>query len=155
MREHPLEHRIPPPALGALIGLLMWLVARLGPTLDLAPAVRLGAALAAVLLGAAFAGAGAWSFRRARTTVNPLQPDSASALVTSGVYRYTRNPMYVGFACLLLGWALYLAAPWALLGPLAFVLFMNRFQIAPEERALARLFGAGFEAYRARVRRWL
>ena len=110
-----------------------------------------------ILIGAGllFVLAGGISFRRARTTVNPLKPEAASALVTSGIYRYTRNPMYVGFALWLLAWGLYLASPLVLLGVLGFVLYMNRLQIAPEERALGRLFGADFAAYRQRVRRWL
>lgn len=56
---------------------------------------------------------------------------------------------------LLLAWACYLAAPWALVGVLAFVLYIQRFQIAPEERALAQIFGDEFQRYRAQVRRWL
>lgn len=112
-------------------------------------------ALPLIGAGLLFVLAGGISFRRARTTVNPLKPEAASALVTSGIYRYTRNPMYVGFALWLLAWGLYLASPLVLLGVLGFVLYMNRLQIAPEERALGRLFGADFAAYRQRVRRWL
>lgn len=98
---------------------------------------------------------GVMAFRRARTTVNPLNPEAATALVIVGVYRYTRNPMYVGLATMLVGWAVYLAAPLALLGPPIFVLFIARFQIVPEERALAEKFGREFADYRKKVRRWL
>jgi protein-S-isoprenylcysteine O-methyltransferase Ste14 len=95
------------------------------------------------------------SFRRARTTVNPLRPGTASTLVTGGIYRHTRNPMYLGLSIILLGWAVYLAnAPALLLLP-GFVLYIYRFQIVPEERTLAALFGAEYQAYRTRVRRWL
>jgi protein-S-isoprenylcysteine O-methyltransferase Ste14 len=76
-------------------------------------------------------------------------------MVTSGVYRHTRNPMYLGMLCLLGAWAAWLGNAAALLGLPAFVAYMNRFQIAPEERALAQRFGAAFDAYAARVRRWL
>ena len=95
------------------------------------------------------------SFRRARTTVNPLRPANSSALVTSGIYRHTRNPMYLGMATLLAAWATWLGTPWALFGIVAFVAWITRFQIIPEERVLANLFGADFAAYRARVRRWI
>ncbi len=150
-----LENKVPPPLVALVFGGLMG-GASLGlPGLDLAWGTRLLLALPLIGAGLLFVLAGGISFRRARTTVNPLKPEAASALVTSGVYRYTRNPMYVGFALWLLAWGLYLASPLVLLGVLGFVLYMNRLQIAPEERALGRLFGADFAAYRQRVRRWL
>ena len=99
--------------------------------------------------------AGVVSFRQAQTIVNPLKPETASALVRSGIYQYSRNPMYVGFALLLLAWACYLASPVALFGLLGFVLYMNRFQISPEERALATLYGSEYQVYQTQVRRWL
>ncbi|MBW8354966.1 MAG: isoprenylcysteine carboxylmethyltransferase family protein [Pseudomonas sp.] len=150
-----LENKVPPPLVALVFGGLMG-GASLGlPGLDLAWGTRLLLALPLIGAGQLFVLAGGISFRRARTTVNPLKPEAASALVTSGIYRYTRNPMYVGFALWLLAWGLYLASPLVLLGVLGFVLYMNRLQIAPEERALGRLFGADFAAYRQRVRRWL
>ncbi|UVE16521.1 isoprenylcysteine carboxylmethyltransferase family protein [Pseudomonas sp. LS44] len=151
-----LENRIPPPLVATLFGLLMWLVAhRLPGHLELAIEWRLGAALAVLLVGVSVCLAGVLSFRRARTTVNPLKPETASALVSSGIYRYTRNPMYLGFATVLLAWAVFLAWLPAVLGVLGFVLYMNHFQIAPEERALSALFGADFYQYCEQVRRWL
>lgn len=150
-----LENRIPPPLVATLFGLLMWLAARLLPgALQLAIEWRIGLALLVLLAGVAICLAGVLSFRHARTTVNPLKPETASALVSSGVYRYTRNPMYLGFATTLLAWAIYLAWPLALLGVMGFVLYMNRFQIEPEERALAGLFGSDFAQYCSQVRRW-
>ncbi|WP_313603799.1 methyltransferase family protein [Comamonas jiangduensis] len=152
---HALEHKIPPPLVATACALLMWGIAQYSLILALAAPLRWGVALLVLLTGAAFCVAGVWSFRQAHTTVNPLKPDAASSLVRTGVYRYSRNPMYVGFALLLLAWACYLAAPWALLGVLAFVLYIQHFQIAPEERALAQIFGDEFQRYRAQVRRWL
>ncbi|AZC23973.1 MULTISPECIES: isoprenylcysteine carboxylmethyltransferase family protein [Pseudomonas] len=150
-----LEHRIPPPAIALLCALLMGLVAWGTPGLELGRGLRLALALPLVCVGVGVALAGVVSFRRARTTVNPLKPGNASALVTSGIYRYTRNPMYAGFALCLLAWGLYLANPLALLGVPGFVLYMNRWQIGPEERALGQLFGSDFTAYQQQVRRWL
>ncbi len=150
-----LEHRIPPPAVAALVAAGMWSVAGYGPRLSYAPgpARWVGAALTVAGIGIALAGVVA--FRRSRTTVNPLQPERASALVTGGVYRVTRNPMYVGMALLLVAWAVSLAAVLPFVGVVVFVLFITRFQIVPEERALVRLFGDEFATYAARVRRWL
>src|SRR3546814_9424509 len=133
----------------------MWLAARYVPGLDLAHSVRVLVALLVVAVGVCFSVAGVLSFRQAQTTVNPLKPETASALVRSGIYQYSRNPMYVGFTLLLLAWACYLASPIALFGVLGFVLSMNRFQIRPEERALITLFGSEYSAYQTQVRRWL
>jgi protein-S-isoprenylcysteine O-methyltransferase Ste14 len=133
----------------------MWLVARLSPALAVFIPGRRGVALALAATGAAVALAGVAEFRRVRTTVNPLRPEKASALVTSGIFRWTRNPMYLGLAIVLLGWAAWLAHPLAALGVPAFVLWMGRWQIPREERALEQLFGAEFAQYKTRVRRWL
>jgi protein-S-isoprenylcysteine O-methyltransferase Ste14 len=84
-----------------------------------------------------------------------LRPGTATALVVSGVYRITRNPMYLGFLLLLLAEIVWLANPVALLGAPAFVLYLNRFQIGPEEQALHAHFGPEFSNYAARVRRWI
>jgi protein-S-isoprenylcysteine O-methyltransferase Ste14 len=95
------------------------------------------------------------SFWKVHTTVNPMKPSSTSSLVTSGIYHFTRNPMYLGLLFILIGWALYLANVLAFLFLPAFILYMNRFQIEPEERALTALFGQEFFEYASRVRRWL
>ena len=150
-----LEHRIPPPVVGFAIASAMWAVAMLPPTFALAPWARDGLVLLLVAAGLAFDLAGLIAFRRLRTTVNPLRPQNASALVTGGVYRVTRNPMYVGMALLLTAWAVQLSSAWAFLGPLAFVLFIDRFQVVPEEKAMRERFGDSWSAYAARVRRWL
>lgn len=150
-----LELRIPPPAVALLLAGAMWLVAMVMPRVDVQAALRIGLALAIAALGGAFSGAGMLAFLRAKTTVNPLHPEKVSALVTAGVYRFTRNPMYVGLLLVLLAWAVGLSSPEALVGPVAFVLYINRFQIGPEERVLTARFGSEYEAYKARVRRWL
>jgi protein-S-isoprenylcysteine O-methyltransferase Ste14 len=133
----------------------MGMVAYFSPALAVDLPGRLGVALALAAAGAVVALAGVAEFRRRRTTVNPLQPERASALVTSGVFRWTRNPMYLGLALALFGWAAFLAHPLAALGVPVFVAWMNRWQIPREERALEGLFGAEFARYRTRVRRWL
>jgi protein-S-isoprenylcysteine O-methyltransferase Ste14 len=150
-----LEATIPPPALAAAIAGAMWATSRLAPLLQIPGALRLGTAAAVLLVGIGFSVGGVLAFRRARTTLNPTKPEQASSLVRSGVYRVTRNPMYVGLLCVLVAWAVFLSSAWALLGPLIFVLYIGRFQIAPEERALAKLFGSEFADYQAKVRRWL
>ncbi len=133
----------------------MWGIASSTPTIQKDDSSPVISASAITFIGAFFCIAGVVSFRQAKTTVNPLKPEKASSLVSSGIYRVSRNPMYVGFALFLLAWAVYLASLWALAGVAGFVLYINRFQIVPEERALKSLFGDEFEDYRMRVKRWL
>lgn len=150
-----LELRIPPPVVGLIVAAGMWAVARLTPPIPLPGLVRLVVTVVLLATGVAVALAGVISFRRARTTVNPLKPETSAALVASGVYSFTRNPMYLGMVSVLLAWAVFLASPWSLAGPVLFAWYIARFQIVPEERVLAGLFGASFADYRKRVRRWI
>jgi len=150
-----LELKVPPPIVALLLSLLMWGVSRITMTLDVDGAVRVMVAMAIALIGGAFSFAGITELRRAQTTLNPLKPETASSPVTGGIYRVTRNPMYVGLLLVLVAWAAFLCAPWAAAGPLTFVAYMTRFQIVPEERALLSAFGATYGSYQTRVRRWL
>ena len=150
-----LELRIPPPIVGLVVAIGIWALAHHSPVLQLPKIARLSVALALAATGAAVALGGVMSFRRARTTVNPLKPETSVTLVSTGVYSFTRNPMYLGMALVLVAWSAYLASPWSLVGPLLFALYITRFQIIPEERVLNRLFGEPFVEYRKRVRRWL
>ena len=150
-----LEARIPPPAIAAVVAIAMWAISRIAPLIQVPAPLRTAVAIAIALMGMGFALTAILSFRRASTTVKPTKPQATSSLVISGVYRVTRNPMYLGLLFVLVAWAVALSSPWALLGPVAFVLYIRRFQIVPEERALAALFGSEYSAYRSRVRRWL
>lgn len=151
-----MHRRLPPLLLTLMLAVLMWAAARTWPRLsfDLPVARMLAAALA--LAGAAICGLAVASFGRARTTVNPTRPAETSALVASGVYRLSRNPMYLGFLLLLLAWGVYLShVPALLLAPPALVVYLNRFQIPLEEQALESRFGDEYRAYKQKVRRWL
>jgi protein-S-isoprenylcysteine O-methyltransferase Ste14 len=150
-----LELRIPPPIVGLIVAGAMWTVAYLLPNLALPTLGRLSVALVLGATGVGVAIGGVISFRRAETTVNPLKPETSAVLVSTGVYSFTRNPMYLGMVLALFAWAVYLSSIWSLLGPVLFALYITRFQIVPEERVLERLFGAAFAAYKKRVRRWL
>lgn len=151
---HTLELRIPPLALVLIAACAMALIAYCVPVGLAIPAPALFAC-AFAFTGAVIAIAGAVAFRRHKTTVNPFTPECSSSLVASGIYRYTRNPMYLGFLLLLVGWAALLSNLVALALLPAFIAYMNRFQIQPEERALQQHFGAEFQAYMHRVRRWV
>ena len=155
MFMNSMELKVPPPLVGLLVAAAMYGIAWAVPPFPFATAIKAAAAVVLALAGGAIDVAGLFAFRSAKTTINPLKPQNASSLVSGGIYRYTRNPMYLGMLFFLVAWAVYLAQPVALLGPMAFVLYITRFQIIPEERVLAGLFGGEFAAYKARVRRWL
>jgi protein-S-isoprenylcysteine O-methyltransferase Ste14 len=152
---HALEKKIPPPLVMLLFALLMGWLASNSVTMELNIIARMICSVVLLAVGLVCCIAGIVSFRQAKTTVNPLKPELATELVSSGIYTISRNPMYLGFALFLLSFAVYLASPLAIMAVVGFVLYMNRFQIKPEERALEKIFGVAFTDYQARVRRWL
>ena len=152
---HVLELKVPPVGVVLVMAALMWFVAGIVPALEFVLPAREFVAVIFAVVGLVTGVMGIVSFGRAKTTVNPMKPDSASSLVVSGIYQYSRNPMYLGLLLILVGWAAYLSNVLAFLILPGFILYMNRFQIEPEERALTSLFGQDFIAYKSRVRRWL
>lgn len=150
-----LELKIPPLLVWLVIAGAMLGVAHSAPGLSFALAGSSAIAMALVALGGTVAIAGVIAFRDKRTTINPLTPSASSSVVSGGVYRVSRNPMYLGFLLALAGWAVYLSNAGAALLLPAFVAYMTQYQIKPEERALLAKFGSEFAQYASRVRRWL
>ena len=148
-----LECRVPPPVVSLLVAAIMRALAHAWPG-GLATTWR----PTGVVLAVGGVGLAVWaiaSFRRAATTIHPLVPHEATTLVVAGPNRWSRNPMYVGMLLVLTGWGLWLGGGLAMLGvPLAWV-WLRRFQVEPEERALRQRFGAAYDAYTVRVRRWI
>ena len=154
---HRLETKIPPVVIGAAAATLGWLVGLLdldGSPLDNSTGSIVAVALA--VLGVLIAVFGILQFRRAETTVNPHSIDKASNMVTSGIYRFTRNPMYLGMlldvvaSCFGLGTIIGAAVAAG-----TFVVVLTRLQIRPEERMLDDRFGVVYAQYRAQTRRWI
>ena len=150
-----MHNRIPPPIIGIIALALIWAAARYlpGPVYTHQIITILAAGLAALGLALDLVSLG--GFRRSDTTINPLRPERASALVTSGPYRISRNPMYLGMLLILLGWTLYQGHPAGLLPLAGFIAYITVFQIKPEERAMISLFGQDYKDYMTKVRRWL
>lgn len=150
-----LELRVPPVAVFLLVVLLMYWLKGLTPTFMITvPFVEFVVATLTLLSG--FIGiAGVYEFRKAKTTVNPVKPESASSVVNTGVFAYTRNPMYVALLLLIIALGLW----WQHLSVIPcgalFISYMNRYQIKPEEHVLERLFGEDYLKYKNRVRRWI
>lgn len=150
-----LELKIPPLVLLAASGLVMFGLSLIAPALAFPLPRKTVIAGTLAVVGACIAVAGVIAFRTSGTTVNPTTPEKSSTVVSGGVYRFTRNPMYLGFALILSGWAAYLSNTASLLVLPAFVAYMNEYQIKPEERVLLTKFGAPFADYMALVRRWI
>ena len=150
-----LELKVPPDVLWLGVAGLMWLASTLGPTVVVAKPIRVTLAVLPCGVGIALIVAARRAFRSAGTTWLPSDPAGTTRLVTSGVFRFSRNPMYLGMLLVLLGLAFALSSPLALALTAPFVLYLNRFQIRPEERALSAAFGDGYRDYAERVRRWL
>ncbi|POF32374.1 methyltransferase family protein [Roseibium marinum] len=150
-----MELKVPPAIVFLLAALLLWVGAWLMPHLSIAfPGRRLFAVLL-VLAGLVPGIQAILAFRRRKTTTNPMAPDTASVLVTDGVYRFSRNPMYLGILALLLAVTLWLGTLTALIIVPGFVWYMTEFQIKPEEERLGERFGASYRDYLGRVRRWI
>ncbi len=146
---------IPPPLIGLIAAVLIWALSRYlpqyavdftGRTLIAGVFLGLGMIMDLIAIGA---------FRKARTTVNPLRPEKANELVISGLYKFTRNPMYLGMLFVLIGWSFWRGNLLASLPLIGFVTYITIFQIKPEEAALRERFGDSFANYRKTVRRWL
>jgi protein-S-isoprenylcysteine O-methyltransferase Ste14 len=153
-KKKSLELKIPPPVVFLALAGLMWLLSVALPWPAL-PLPGRSIAITFTALGGLLAVPSILSFLRARTTLSPEKPGRTTKLVVTGVYALTRNPMYLSLLLVLIGWAFYLENVAAFLLIPFFVLYLNRFQIKPEERVLALFFGSEFETYSKRVRRWL
>lgn len=149
-----LELKVPPVAVFLIVKLLMYFADAYLPSLPLPSVAKWGAGGLFVMSGIVGL-SGVYAFRQARTTVNPTKPERASRVVCSGIFRMSRNPMYLALLLLILAYAVWLQNGVTLLAAALFVLYMNRFQILPEERALERIFGQDYLTYKQKVRRWI
>lgn len=152
---HALETKIPPPLVTLIFAFIMWLASSVGPSFVMNEKLSHSLIIACFVSGIGVAVMGILTFKKAGTTATPLSPEKASLLVSHGIYRFTRNPMYLGSALVLLAWAFYLSSVLVFIAIPVFILYINRFQIIPEERALQKIFGVEFDDYQTQVRRWL
>ena len=150
-----LDLKVPPVLQVLAVGAAMYGVSKTLPALQFSVSGSrwLGGGLAIIGLGTAVMGV--TEFKKAQTTVNPHAPNDATSLVTSGIYQYSRNPMYLGLSLALLGWALYLSNSSAFILVPVFVIYISRFQIQPEEKVMMQKFDNEYQRYTTKVRRWL
>ena len=150
-----LELRIPPLALFIVFDIMIWTACAYLPAGNLALPERRFFAVIAFLLGFGIVSAGVFEFRRRKTTMSPFSPERTASVVSSGIYRWSRNPMYLGMALALFGVAAWRSSLPGFGLVLVFCAYMTRFQVKPEERMLLKLFGSEFSAYMTQVRRWI
>lgn len=152
---HSLDHKIPPPVVALICAAFAWLLARATPGFVYLLPGRTPLTVCLVAAGLALDISGLLAFRKAKTTFNPLAPNRSTSIVQSGLYRFTRNPMYLGMVLELLGLCVYFANPLTVAAVVAFVAYITHFQIIPEERLLLEKFGEPYAQYTQSVRRWL
>lgn len=150
-----LQHKIPPPLVAVICAFFSWFLASGTEPNSVSFALKIVLSMLLVCVGAFIGISGFITFKKAKTTVSPLTPNKASSLVVKGVFKYTRNPMYLCLVLVLMGFSVYLEDLIALVGVGVFIVYMNEFQIKPEEKALTKLFGEEYLEYMARVRRWI
>ena len=150
-----LELKVPPLIQVTVIGLTMFIASRFLPKVESGYFIQMMLAVTSIIVGIYFCLSGVIEFRRHKTTVDPRYPDNASELVDTGIYKISRNPMYVGFALSLVSTVFFLRSPILLLGFVVFVVYINKYQIMPEESHLSRAFGPKYDQYKRKVRRWL
>lgn len=150
-----LELKVPPVLLSIITAAMMWFTSILFPAVafdiqwqDILTPIFLISGSACSLLGVI-------EFRKNNTTVDPRIPHQSNTLVITGIYKFCRNPMYLGFLFMLIAWAMFLSNLLAFTFLPMFIVYMNKFQIAPEERWMSEKFGEDFRLYMLKVRRWI
>lgn len=148
-----MSNKIPPPVITLIGALLIYYSSLFFPDLTL-PAFN-ALPILSLVSGIAVIVSAIKSFKDYKTTINPLKPETASSLVTSGVFKYTRNPMYLGLLLILIYLSLIFNVVGGCLVSLGFIIYITKFQIIPEEVAMEKLFGNQFLEYKQQVRRWI
>lgn len=146
--------KVPPVVVFLLFGILMYVLARFLPVGYFDFFGRNYLMFFLLGIAGSFGCISLLQFFKSKTTVDPTAPSKASTLVTSGIYQFTRNPMYLGLLLALLAWGLWLGNAFNVLLAAGFVGYMNAFQIVPEEEMLVKLFGKEYQQYCTLVRRW-
>jgi len=148
-----MKNKIPPPIVTLLFGLAIYLSKNLFPHpnnhfLDWVSVLLL--LFGIIIIRSAFL-----LFRNHKTTINPVNLTKTSSLVNTGIFKYTRNPMYLGMVLILLSIGLKFNLFGGIIFVFTFVVFITRFQIIPEEKAMEKLFGQEFKNYKSKTKRWL
>lgn len=150
-----LELKVPPAVVTFVFIVLMYFVSSIFSFLNIDFMFQIFLSVETAVSGFVLIVAGSYVFNEKKTSINPLKPQSATSLVTNGVYKFTRNPMYLGIVIILFAWLLFLGNILNIVNIVLFVLYMNKYQIIPEEKALEKLFNEEYLSYKAKVKRWI
>ena len=148
-----METKIPPPLVTLIFGLSIYFSRELFPTIEIKYSFYVGIFL--LLLGFLILISAVRLFRIDQTTVNPLSPKQATKLVTEGIFKFSRNPMYLGMACVLASLAMFFNIIGGIVCIALFCAYITKFQIVPEEKAMLDLFSEDFNQYKQTTRRWI
>ena len=148
-----METKIPPPIVTLVFGLSIYLSRGIFQVVEFNHSFYLGIIL--LLLGFVILISAVRLFRKDKTTVNPLSPEQATTLVTDGIFKYSRNPMYLGMALVLGSIAVFFNLIGGIILVALFCAYITKFQILPEERAMRDLFSDDFDKYTKVTRRWI
>ena len=108
-----------------------------------------------VLVSSAIAFFSLWQFYKSKANIHPIHLEKSNVFVVNGIYRFSRNPMYLSLTGLLVAWAIYLQSAVSFLGVFLFIYLITQWQIKPEEYWLEKKFGESYLAYKNKVRRWI
>ncbi len=148
-----METKIPPPLVTLIFGLSIYFSRELFPIIEIKYSFYVGIVL--LLLGFLILISAVRLFRIDQTTVNPLSPKQATKLVTEGIFKFSRNPMYLGMACVLASLAMFFNIIGGIVCIALFCAYITKFQIVPEEKAMLDLFSEDFTQYKQTTRRWI
>ena len=150
-----LKLKIPPPIIGLICALLMWLISRVFTSLEFKFPLAIFTSMGLLAIALCIDILALLRFKASKTTINPMKPSSTSVMVEDGIYRFSRNPMYLGLAIILCAWGVYLGNFISLLLLPVFILYITAFQIIPEEQIMTNLFKEKYIQYKQKVRRWI
>ena len=150
-----LELKIPPVVTMIVVAMVMILLAQVFPEFTLTFSLKKELSIVIVIAGILVAMSGVWAFHNARTTLNPLLPSDTKSIVSYGIFKVSRNPMYLGFLISLIGLAVYLLNIIAFVSIFVFKIFMDELHIKPEEKVLQKKFGKAYSDYLDKVPRWI
>ena len=147
--------KIPPAVQVLFFGILMWLIKKVNAQIHFNFEYQKEISVVLFFIGVFLGISAIFSFQKANTSVDPMNPEKASSLVESGIYKYSRNPMYLALLFVLLAFMVRLGNLYNLIIIVLYILYITEFQIKPEEIVLTNLFGKQYLEYKQKVRRWI
>ena len=148
-----MNNKIPPPIVTLAFGLMIYFLRNIFP--DINNIIFYILSLFFIILGPFILISAVRSFKAEQTTINPININNASSLVISGVFKYSRNPMYLGMVFILLALSFRFNLVGGILFTSIFIMYITKFQIIPEEAAMKSIFGEDFNKYKNKTRRWI